>query len=149
MKPTPKQMLTALTIVLITVTVAGCNLGDVIRTKVPPAAQKSESLPKTLTLNESQVEFDRYLHNVAMTSNQWTESIEQSLSLQSLLQDIAMTELSPARLAVMGIPVGGPAALLLTFGIGTFLKRPGDVSQKDAAKGKEKSFNAGLSKGKE
>jgi len=148
MKPTPKQMLIALTIIVITVSVAGCNLGDIIRTKVPPAAQKSEMLPKTLTLNESQVEFDRYLHNVAITSDQWTESIENSLALRALLQDIAMTELSPERLAVMGIPMGGPAALLLTFGLGTFLKRPGDVTQKDAAREKEKSFNAGLDKGK-
>jgi hypothetical protein len=149
MKITPKQMLVGLTIFTITAAITGCNLGDVIRTKVPPAVQKSETLPKTLTLNESEVEFDRWLHNVAITSDQWTESIENSLALRHLLQDIAMTEFSPERLAIMGLPVGGPAAMLLTFGLGTFLKRPGDVTQKAAAKEKEKSFNAGLDKGKE
>ena len=144
MKVTPKQILVGLTIAAIGMAITGCNLGDVLRSKVPPAAQKSEGLPKSLSLNENQVEFERYLTNVELTSSQWTDNIESGLALQSLLQDIAMTELSPERLALMGIPVGGPAALLLTFGIGTFLKRPGDVSQKEAAREKEKSFNAGL-----
>lgn len=148
MKVTPKQVLTGLIIFTVTMAVTGCNLGDVLRTKVPPAVQKSESLPKSLTLNESQVEFERYLTNVELTSAQWTESIESSLALQSLLQDIAMTELSPERLALLGIPVGGPAALLLTFGIGTFLKRPGDISPKQVAKEKESSYNAGIDKAK-
>lgn len=146
MKPTPKQILMGLTIFTVAMAVVGCSFGDFIRTDVPPAAQKSEGLPKSLSLNESQVEFERYLHNVEMTADQWTQSIESGLALQSLLSDIVMTELSPSRLAVMGIPVGGPAALLLTFGVGTFLKRPGDVSPKESAKEKEKSYNAGLDK---
>ena len=148
MKITPKQIVIGLAIFTISAALTGCSLGDVLRVKTPPAAQKSESLPKSLTLNESQIEFERFLSNVEMTADQWTESIESSLALQKLLGDIAMTEFSPERLALMGIPVGGPAALLLTFGIGTFLKRPGDYSPKQIAKGKEDSYNAGIDKGK-
>jgi hypothetical protein len=146
MKITPKQIVVGLAIALTATAITGCNLGDVLRVKTPPSAQKSEKLPATLTLNQSQVEFDRYLLNVQLTSEQWLESIENSMALQSLLSDIAMTELSPDRLALMGIPMGGPAALLLTFGLGTFLKRPGDVGQKELRKEKEASFNAGLNK---
>lgn len=128
-------------------TVSGCNLGDIIRTKTPVSIQKSERLPKSLTLNESQLERDRYIDDVQRNIAAWNENIEKGLTLQSLIGDIALTELSPDRLALLGLPVGGPAALLLTYGLGVFTKRPGDKTQKEVAKEKEASFNAGLSKG--
>lgn len=149
MKVNPKAVVIGLAIFTVTATVTGCNLGDVIRTKTPVEVQRSEKLPEKLSLNEAQDELDRYVYNVEQNITQWNENIEEGLALQALLSDIAMTELSPERLALMGIPVGGPAALLLSFGIGTFLKRPGDKSAKEVATEKESSYNAGLKKAKE
>lgn len=132
-----------------TATVSGCNLGDIIRTKTPVSIQKSERLPESLTLNESQLERDRYIDDVQRNIAAWNENIEKGLTLQSLIGDIALTELNSERLALLGLPMGGPAALLLSFGIGTFLKRPGDKSAKEVASEKESSYNAGLKKGKD
>ena len=99
-----------------TATVSGCNLGDIIRTKTPVSIQKSERLPESLTLNESQLERDRYIDDVQRNIAAWNENIEKGLTLQSLIGDIALTELNSERLALLGLPMGGPAALLLSFG---------------------------------
>lgn len=148
-KISPRAVVIGLAIFTISAGVTGCSLGDVIRTKTPVEVQKSEKLPERMTLNESQAERDRYIYNVEQNITQWNENIEEGLALQALLSDIVMTELSPERLALMGIPVGGPAALLLSFGIGAFLKRPGDANPKEQQKQKEDSYNAGLKKAKE
>lgn len=147
MKINPKAIAIGALLFVGAATVSGCNLGDIIRTKTPVSIQKSERLPKSLTLNESQLERDRYIDDVQRNIAAWNENIEKGLTLQSLIGDIALTELSPERLALLGLPVGGPAALLLTYGLGVFTKRPGDKTQKEVAKEKEASFNAGLSKG--
>ncbi len=123
----------------------GCTLGDVVPSRVPHEAAKDDGLPTKLPHNESAKAYKRWREDVKETDAEWRENLEDSAWFVGILEGAtfqAWETFSPALAAL------GPFGILAAGVGGVFVKRYGDVSARDAAKGKEDSYNAGLEEGR-
>jgi hypothetical protein len=123
---------------------AGCSVGDVVKSRIPVAVQKSEGLPSQLSHNESQVEYEKWLHGVESDSQQWRANLERSEQIAGLLGNLTLSALDSVGPVIAGIPVGGALLPVLTGLAALFVKRPGDVSTAKLSQEKQDSYNAGI-----
>jgi hypothetical protein len=123
---------------------AGCNVGDIVKSRIPVAVQKSEGLPSQLSHNESQVEYEKWLHDVESDSQQWRANLERSEQIAGLLGNLTLSALDSVGPVIAGIPVGGALLPVLTGLAALFVKRPGDVSTAKLSQEKQDSYNAGI-----
>jgi hypothetical protein len=120
---------------------------DLIPVKVPKGIQSAADLPKTIPLSEYRYEREAYVDGVNREVGKWDLNAEEAESFALFLDDLILTNATPETLAALGIPVGGPLALLAVYGLGAITKRPGDYSPKQFQKGKEDSYNKGIEVG--
>ena len=147
MKFSRTQVLTALAIFAVTFA-SGCfSVRDLIPVKVPKGIQSAADLPKSIPLSEYRYEREAYVDGVNREVGKWDADAEDGERFALFLDDLILTNATPETLAALGIPVGGPLALLAVFGLGAITKRPGDHSAKQFREGKERSYNAGMAVG--
>ncbi|MCC7409707.1 MAG: hypothetical protein IT442_16700 [Phycisphaeraceae bacterium] len=121
----------------------GCDLRNVVEVQTPRAVQQSEGLPSRMSLRDSQAEYEAWLADVQRTGAVWRENIEQGEAIRATLAQLALTGLNEVGPTLAGLPLGGPLMLAATGIVGAF------VGGGRTSKEKEKSYNAGLEKGKE
>lgn len=120
---------------------AGFDMGDIVHVKTPNGIQKTQGLPRTISLNEAEDEYQAWFDTVQRDGAAWRNNIERANEIRGILGQLAMTGLDELGPTIMGIPVIGPLApglgMLATYFIGA-----GNVRKQ-----KEKSYNAGIDKG--
>ena len=124
---------------------AGFDLGDVIQARTPNRVQQTEGLPSSMSLNESEVEYQTWLTDTQRTGTQWKNNLERANQTRAVLNQLTLSALDEFGPAIAGVPVLGPALPLLAGLIGLTFRRPGDVNQQTLRKEKEASFRKALS----
>lgn len=121
---------------------AGFDAGDLVQVKTPPAIQRTEGLPSRMTLNESEFEYRAWLEDTQRNGAKWKENIEKGNAIRVLVNQLTLQALDEVGPTLAGIPVIGPLLPAITgilgLGLGAGYVR----------KEKEKSYNAGIEKGK-
>jgi len=135
--------LTALALLaLVLASCAGFDLGDLVKVKTPNAIQQTTGLPRALSLNEAETEYQNWFNEVQTTGAQWKASIEKAGEIRGLLGQLTLSALDTVGPTVAGLPVLGPALPALTGIVGLF------IGSGRLRKEKEASFNKGLDRGK-
>lgn len=116
---------------------AGFDMGDIVRVKTPPQIQSTEGLPKSLTLNEAENEYQAWFEDVQREGARWRANIERGDEIAGLLGNLTLTALDQAGPTIAGLPFGGAALPVVTALTGLFIGKRGQ------AKEKERSFNKG------
>ena len=98
---------------------SACDLGDIMRAKVPISVQKDRQLPPSLSLNDSYSEYERAKDDFIVNMGEWQEDIEKAEWERQIFSALAMQGLEkyvgPA--AAAAIPGGG----LLVAALGSFM----------------------------
>ena len=127
---------------LVLVACAGFDLGDMVKVKTPNDVQKTQGLPRTVSLNEAEHEYQAWFEDVQRTGAQWRGSIERGGEIRGMLSQLSLSALNDIGPTLAGVPVVGPALPALTgmaglfFGVGRLRRE------------KEASFNKGMEKGR-
>ena len=122
---------------------SGSDLGDYIRVRTPNSIQKQTGLSGRTTLNEAETEYRMWFSNVQEAGVQWQENIRKSNEVRGLMSQLTLNVLDQVGPMIGNIPVLGASLPVLSGIIGLFLGTSGK------AKGKEKSYTAGLAKAAE
>lgn len=126
--------------------VAGCagfDLGDLVQAPTPPDIQQQTGLPSKLSLNEARMQYQAWYEDVQRAGTQWKNEIERAAEIRAMLGQLTMQGLNNLGPTLAGVPVLGPAVPAAT-GLLAFM-----LGVSGRGKEKEKSYNAGLKKGKE
>jgi len=120
----------------ILVACAGKDWGDFVKVKIPVSVQKSQGLPATLTLNESEFEFEQWYDQTKDSGFEWINRNEGGRNTASMFKSLSMQmgEDLKANPAVVAIPGLGML-------IGFLTKRPGDKSAAQNAEDQKASYN--------
>lgn len=127
---------------------AGFDIGDVVQVRTPAEVQQTTGLPRKQTLNEAESSYEAWVEDVTRQSAQWRESIERGNEVAMILTQISMRALDEVGPTIAGLPVLGPALPFLTLLTGLVIRRPGDVSRREAEKEKRSSYNRGIDVGR-
>ena len=122
---------------------AGCDFGDLIRVQTPRNIQRTEALPTSMTLNDSREEYENWINAARNDSMRWRANIERADELNDLFAGFVLQGLEDVGPSIAGIPMASTLLPLLTGGVGLFLRRPGDKTQKDVDEAWDEAFEAG------
>lgn len=122
---------------------AGLDLGDIVHVKTPHTIQQQTGLPAKISLNEAETEYRVWFLNIQDAGTQWQTNIEKGNQIRGLLSQLTLNSLDELGPIIAGVPVLGASLPVLSGLVGIFLGVRGK------AKGKEKSYNAGLKKAEE
>ena len=137
----------AFAVLIIALTVQGCDLQKIVKFDVPKGVQGAIDANETETLSNSDYVWSQWENWVQANSEALASNISDANARVSLINDV--TALGMGALGEVSNTFPGGAVIFsgLSLLAGWFLKRPGE--DKAVAKEKEDSYNAGLSKGKE
>lgn len=137
----------AAAILLICLSVQGCDLQKMVDVDVPTGVQKSIDAPEDVSLADSAYVWDQWQNWVSANSEAFARNIEDGKQRIALIENV--TALGMGALGEVSGSFPGGALLFsgLSLLTGWFLKRPNE--DKVVAKEKEDSYNAGIEKGKE
>lgn len=116
--------------------VAGCNLGDMVTSKIPSGARSylpGESVPANPSHNQSLELFEQFRTNVLLILDQWEGNLADSearIGLVTAFGNNVVSELTGSPLAAT--PIGGLAIGGLGFLWGLFTRKPGTQKELDA-----------------
>ncbi len=136
--------------------VQGCALDDLIQVKVPQGVQASVGVAPKVPLSEAPYTFEAYRTKVERDSRQFSESISDAQFLHSTVAGLVRMGFEEASGPLSLMPYGSLLLAGLTGFGGVMLKKPGtdkataamrEEHQKTLAHEKEKSYNAGITKG--
>lgn len=119
---------------------AGFDMGDLVRVETPVQVQREKGLPKSLTFNQAQTEYEQWLSGVQATGAQWKGDLEDADYIVGALSQLGLQQLNELGPTLAGVPVLGPSSTVL-LGIAGYA-----FGQRNKRKEKEKSYNAGLDK---
>ena len=142
-----KSIIFAVILVMVSIVVAACagfDFGDAVRVRTPARIQQTAGLPASLSLNESQDEYEAWYAEVQRTGTRWMANIEKANQVKTMLSQLTLQTLDTVGPTVAGIPALGPALPIIAGIIGLSFKRPGDVKKDVLHREKQDSFNAGL-----
>lgn len=122
-------------------TTAGCDLGDVVRTRTPVGIQTEHGLPQTMTLNEAEAAYAAWLDDTKRHGAEWKASIDKANEVRGLLGQLTLQQLDTFGPTLAGVPVVGASLPALAGLAGLF------VGTSRLRREKEASFNSGLKKG--
>lgn len=130
-------------------TMQGCSLDSFIKVRVPQGVQRSIGIPSKIPLRDATSAFEKFKADVTRDSTQFAESIESARFLSELFGSLLDTGLTLGQVGIgsSGIPMGGLLSLGLGMLGGLALEKPG--TQKRTTAEKMRSFNKGLTEGKE
>lgn len=127
-------------VAIVVSSVAGCDIKDVLRVKTPIEVQREKGIPASLTLRESEDQYEAWLADTQRVGAQWRGNIERSTEILGLLQQLALTGLDAAGPTLGSVPVLAPILPVVTGLAGLWLgKREG---RKEGVE-KIASFNKG------
>lgn len=132
--------------VLLTSTLAACQLQDLIRVDVPAGVQGAIQTEPKIPLSETDAAWDEWVAWVDRESGRFADSISKGNETASVIRSLTETGLSLGRDAAATLPGGALISSTLALLGGLFLKTPG--TDKKIAKEKEASYNAGIDKGR-
>jgi hypothetical protein len=137
----------AVGVLIIGLTVQGCDLQKMIKFDVPSGVQGAIDANETETLANSDYIWSQWENWVQANSEALASNISDANARVALINDV--TALGMGALGEVSNTFPGGAVLFsgLSLLAGWFLKRPGE--DKVVAKEKEDSYNAGLAKGQE
>ena len=117
---------------------AGMNFGHIVQVDTPRQLVEKSDLPARMSVNEAEVEFERWMHTVQMDAKQWANEIEQGGESAAMLASITMSGIDVLSPAAAGVPYVGALLPALTGLAGVA------VGKRRLRKEKEASYKAGL-----
>ena len=131
----------AILVLLVSLSVQGCNLQKIVKFEVPKGVQNAIDSSDKESIQNSEYVWSQWQGWVENNSETLARNIDESKSRVAMIENIIGMGMGALGDASGSFPGG---ALLFS---GLFMKRPGE--SKVIAKEKEKSYNAGMAKGSE
>tara|TARA_S200002703_G_C3775124_1_gene238685 strand:- start:360 stop:845 length:486 start_codon:yes stop_codon:yes gene_type:complete len=127
--------------------VQGCDLQKMIKFDVPPGIQSSVGISEEESMSNAEYVWNQWQSWVNTNSEKLASNIEDSKSRLAMIENLTSMGMGALGEVSGSFPGGAVMFSGLSLLTGWFLKRPGE--DKEVAKQKQNSYNAGLVKGKE
>ena len=137
----------AATVLLVSLSVQGCDLQKMVKFDVPSGVQGAIDSGEVESASNSEYIWSQWQNWVENNSETLAANIEDANSRIAMIDNIVGMGMGALGEASGSFPGGALLFSGLTMATGLFMKRPGE--SKAVSKEKEKSYNAGMAKGKE
>ena len=137
----------AILVLLVSLSVQGCNLQKIVKFEVPKGVQNAIDSSDKESIQNSEYVWSQWQGWVENNSETLARNIDESKSRVAMIENIIGMGMGALGDASGSFPGGALLFSGLTMATGLFMKRPGE--SKVIAKEKEKSYNAGMAKGSE
>ena len=137
----------AAVVLLVSLSVQGCDLQKAVHFNVPKGVQGAIDSGDREAIGNSEYIWTQWQSWVENNSETLARNIDDSNSRVAMIENIVGMGMGALGEASGSFPGGALLFSGLTMATGLFMKRPGE--SKAVAKEKEKSYNAGMAKGKE
>tara|TARA_Y100001972_G_C7522272_1_gene263410 strand:+ start:219 stop:704 length:486 start_codon:yes stop_codon:yes gene_type:complete len=137
----------AILVLLVSLSVQGCNLQKIVKFEVPKGVQNAIDSSDKESIQNSEYVWSQWQGWVENNSETLARNIDESKSRVAMIENIVGMGMGALGDASGSFPGGALLFSGLTMATGLFMKRPGE--SKVIAKEKEKSYNAGMAKGSE
>ena len=137
----------AILVLLVSLSVQGCNLQKIVKFEVPKGVQNAIDSSDKESIQNSEYVWSQWQGWVENNSETLARNIDESKSRVAMIENIIGMGMGALGDASGSFPGGALLFSGLTMATGLFMKRPGE--SKVLAKEKEKSYNAGMAKGSE
>ena len=136
----------ALTVLLVCLSVQGCDLQKMVKFDVPSGVQNAIDSGDVESVANSNYVWSQWQNWVENNSEALALNIEESNNRVAMIENIVGMGMGAIGEASGSFPGGAILFSGLTMATGLFMKRPGET--KSVSKEKEKSYNAGIEQGK-
>tara|TARA_R100000654_G_scaffold19900_2_gene40414 strand:+ start:8709 stop:9290 length:582 start_codon:yes stop_codon:yes gene_type:complete len=129
---------------LVSVTVSGCQVSDLISVDVPPDVKQAIDIEGDVTLTQIPDVWEDWQAYVEKNTNRLEAETDRGYELLGFVTSATNIAVSAAGEAAPAFPGGALLIGLLGGAAGLFMKKPG--TDRAIAKEKEASYNAGMKK---
>lgn len=131
---------------LVSLTASGCQVSDLITVDVPEDVKEAVGVEGKVTLTDVPDVWDDWQDYVRKNTDRLESETERAYELLGFINSATDLAITAAGNAAPAFPGGAILVGLLTGAAGLYMKKPG--TDREIAKAKEASYNAGMEKAK-